>query len=186
MKSILAVILAGVLCLGGCSTLSGNPADSQSIPASRDSASYPRRGAAMPATAQRDRAPKTLAPRTDSSPAEPDSVIAMNPESASFSPEMEVRLAAIAGELAKDERLMIRLEGYVRSGGSPALAIGIADKLLFKVKDRLQSLGVPARRMLSSSFGGEHGKEPGSHGSWVEIYLIRPGNPSAPPGTAQK
>lgn len=192
MKSILATILAGLVCLGGCSTPSGGPANSDSNPDRRESAAYPRSGAAVPGTAQRDRPPKSLAARTGSPLAQgpravaPDGVITLNPEAGSFTPAMEAKLAAIAGELAKDERMLIRLEAYVLSGGSPALDIGLADKALYKVKDRLQSLGVSGRRISSRSFGGEHGKEPDANGPWVEIYLIRPSNQAVPPGTTQK
>lgn len=192
MKSLLATILAGLFCLGGCSTPGGGAANLDSNPDRRDSAANPRGAAPVPGTTQRDRSPKTLAARAGSPSAPglgavaPDAVITLNPETGLFTPAMEARLAAIAGELAKDERILMRLEAYVRGGGSPALDIGIADKALFKVKDRLQSLGVSARRMSSRSFGGEHGKEPDPQGSWVEIYLIRPANQAVPPGATQK
>ena len=92
--------------------------------------------------------------------------------------EMDGRLTKIAAEFNRDDRILIRLEGYVPGGGSSALDIGIADRVLHKVKERLQALGVSPRRMLLASFGGEHSMERDPKRHWVEIYLIRPLSPA--------
>ncbi len=113
----------------------------------------------------------------------PDAVVMLDPGSGSFSPAMESRLAKIAAEVNRDARILIRLESYVPGGGSSALDIGIADKVLHKVRERLQALGVPPRRMLLASFGGEHSMERDPKRHWVEIYLIRPGSASRQPGS---
>lgn len=107
--------------------------------------------------------------------AEPDAVIKIDPGSGGFSAEMEGRLAKIANEAKRDERILLRLESHVPDRGSPALNIGLAEKVLQKVKERLQELGVLSRRILLASFGGEHEKERDSRRHWVEIYLLRPG-----------
>jgi len=106
---------------------------------------------------------------------EPDAVVKLDPRSGSFTPEMDGRLSKIAAELNRDDRILVRLESYVPGGGSSALDIGIADRVLHKVKERLQALGVSSRRMLLASFGGEHSLERDPKRHWVEIYLIRPG-----------
>ncbi|MFH1872364.1 MAG: hypothetical protein ABIK82_01955 [Pseudomonadota bacterium] len=106
---------------------------------------------------------------------EPDAVIKIDPGSGGFTVEMEGRLAKIANEAKRDERILLRLESHVPDRGSPALNIGLAEKVLQRVKERLQELGVLSRRILLASFGGEHEKERDSRRHWVEIYLLRPG-----------
>jgi outer membrane protein OmpA-like peptidoglycan-associated protein len=106
---------------------------------------------------------------------EPDAVVVLDPKSGALAPAMDAQLAIIADELTKNDRLLVRLESYVPSGGSPALEIGIADKALRKVREHLVSQGVSPRRMLFSSFGGESSKERHSRRHWVELYLVRRG-----------
>lgn len=105
----------------------------------------------------------------------PDAIVKLDPGSGGFTREMEGLLSQIAEEAKKDERIILRLESYVPDGGSPALDIGIAEKALLKVKERLQALGVLPRRILLASFGGEHDVRRDSRRHWVEIYLLRPG-----------
>lgn len=112
---------------------------------------------------------------------EPDAVVTLDPKSGALTPSMEAQLAVIADELAKDDRLLVRLESYVPSGGSPALDVGIADKSLRKVREHLVAQGISPRRMLLGSFGGEHGIERDSRHHWVELYLVRTGYSSGQP-----
>lgn len=170
MKTFLAAIVSGVLCLGGCSTPVREPTSAQA-PQSKLPATLSARRIQPPA-----RAPD--APVAVPALAEPDAVVKLDPRSETFSPDMDGRLSKIAAEFNRDDRILVRLESYVPGGGSSALDIGIADKVLHKVKDRLQALGVSPRRMLLASFGGEHSRERDPTRHWVEIYLIRPGAPA--------
>jgi outer membrane protein OmpA-like peptidoglycan-associated protein len=106
---------------------------------------------------------------------EPDAVIKLEPGSGNISSGMDNRLEKIADAAKADDRIIVRLESYVREGGSTALSIGIGDRLLQKVRDRLQSLGVASRRILLANFGEEYrqARDPSRH--WVEIYLLKPG-----------
>jgi outer membrane protein OmpA-like peptidoglycan-associated protein len=118
---------------------------------------------------------QSVPPQADANQApEPDAVVKLDPGSGEFSMEMKSRLSKIADEVKKDERIILRLESHVPDRGSPALNIGIAEKALRKVRDRLQTLGVLSRRILLASFGGEHDKDRDPMQHWVEIYLLRP------------
>lgn len=180
MKTISALMIAGLLCLGGCSTPTKDSADTPSIQpppvaVSLGSAGNQRRENQFLVAAPQ-KIPLALTLHLPEVPpvTEPDAVVKLDPTSGDFTPEMEARLVKIAGEVAKDDRLLIRLEGYVPSGGSPALDIGIAHKVLRKVRERLLANGVPPRRMLQGSFGGEHNMERDPRRHWVEIYRVRP------------
>lgn len=169
MKTFLTALASGVLCLGGCATPVREPPSTQ--------ASQPR-PPVTPSVRQKSQpaavAPSLPAPVAVDPAAEPDAIVKLDPRSGDFSPEMHGRLTKIAAELNRDDRILIRLESYVPGGGSSALDIGIADRVLHKVKERLQALGVSPRRMLLASFGGEHSMERDPKRHWVEIYLIRP------------
>lgn len=171
MKILLATLVIGVFCLGGCSTPVREPTSAQT-PQPKSSAPGPARRIQQPATVP---TPSASAPMALPLVAEPDAIVKLAPGSGGFTPEMEGRLSKIAAELNRDDRILIRLESYVPGGGSSALDIGIADRVLHKVKERLQALGVSPRRMLLASFGGEHSTERDSKRHWVEIYLIHPG-----------
>ncbi len=103
----------------------------------------------------------------------PDAVIKLEPGSAALTPEMRVRLAEIARLAKEDERSQLRLEGYVPNGGSPAWNIGAAGKSLQLVREYLESLRVPARRIQMVAYGGEHARQYGDRRHRVEIYLLR-------------
>jgi hypothetical protein len=120
--------------------------------------------------------PLRAAARSDLPPEpEPDAVVKLDPVTGGFAGGTDGLLAQIAERAGRDERIIVRLEGYVPAGGSPALSIGICDKVLHGVRERLQALGVSPRRILLANFGGEYGKlrDPLRH--WVEIYLLKPG-----------
>lgn len=171
MKTLLAALVSGFLCLGGCSTPVREPTNAQ----------LPQSKSPVPSSARRIQPPASVASPSAPAPeavpvlTEPDAVVKLDPKSGSFTPEMDGRLSKIAAELNRDDRILVRLESYVPGGGSSALDIGIADRVLHKVKERLQALGVSSRRMLLASFGGEHSLERDPKRHWVEIYLIRPG-----------
>lgn len=174
------VTIAGLVFLGGCAAPIKDSATGASV---RQSASL---GANHSDLEKADRQLRSddghgeerLALTPDLLPppdAEPDAVVTLDPKSGAMAPAMDAQLAIIADELTKNDRLLVRLESYVPSGGSPALEIGIADKALRKVREHLVSQGVSPRRMLFSSFGGEHSKERDSRRHWVELYLVRRG-----------
>ena len=103
----------------------------------------------------------------------PDSVIKLDPKSGKLTSEMEVRLLKVAEAAKQDARIFLRLEAYVPDGGSPALSIGVADRTLQIVGDRLVALGVSARRIVKASFGQEHDGNRELHRHWVEIYIVK-------------
>lgn len=169
MKTLLATLVFGIFCLGGCATPVREP--SVQAPRSKPSAALSARQNPPPARA-------ASAPVAALPVAEPDAVVKLDPRSGTLSPDMDGRLSKIAAEFNRDDRILIRLESYVPGGGSSALDIGVADRALHKVKERLQALGVSPRRMLLASFGGEHSTERDPRQHWVEIYLIRPASPA--------
>jgi len=187
MKSAATLaIIAASLCLVGCAALpksAGNTPSASSRGVGDKSNSVVTRDFGQPdvEVAQGSRKLSTMpvvsaAPQTVISPdPEPDAVIKLDPGNGEFSSEMESRLARIANEARQDERIILRLESHVPDRGSPALNIGIAEKALQKVKERLLAHGVLPRRILLASFGGEHEKERDPLRHWVEIYLLRPG-----------
>jgi hypothetical protein len=119
--------------------------------------------------------PLVAAPRIDLPPEpEPDAVIKIDPATGDFSPGMASRLEKIADAARADERIIVRLESYVREGGSTAFSIGIADKLLHRVRERLQALGVASRRILLANFGAEYARPRDPYRHWVDIYLLKP------------
>lgn len=105
---------------------------------------------------------------------QPDAVIKFSPDNQVISREAESRLQAIAQQARSDEKLILRLEGFVPEGGSPALNLGLAEKSLQAVRARLLELRVPARRILLAPFGEEHRLKRDALQHWVEIYLVRP------------
>ena len=180
------MIAATSLCLGACAAPSKSAGNAQS--AAPQSTGYKaesdatRRLKQSPADSDQGRRKLATKPAPPVSPQaeaihepEPDAVIKIDPGSGGFPAEMEGRLAKIANEAKRDERILLRLESHVPDRGSPALNIGLAEKVLQRVKERLQELGVLSRRILLASFGGEHEKERDSRRHWVEIYLLRPG-----------
>lgn len=119
--------------------------------------------------------PLTAAPVLALPPApEPDAVIKLDPVSGNLSPGMDSRLEQVADAAKADERIIVRLESFVHQGGSTAFSIGIADKLLHKVRDRLQALGVASRRILLANFGAEYGRARDPYRHWIDIYLLKP------------
>lgn len=171
MQKIAAIVVA-TLWLAGCAAPPGKPATAQ------PGLSAPAPGAAgvpLSGEAALKVPPLRAAPRIDLPPEpEPDAVVKLDPVTGSFAGGTDNLLARIAEQAGKDERIIVRLEGYIPTGGSPALSIGIGDKVLHKVRERLQALGVSPRRVLLANFGGEYGKlrDPLRH--WVEIYLLKP------------
>lgn len=105
----------------------------------------------------------------------PDAIIKVNPDGSALSEEMNGRLLKIARLAKEDERIVIRLEGFVPDGGSPSWNIGAAEKSVSLVKERLESMRVPARRIRAAAFGEEHEVERDQQRHWVEIYLTKPG-----------
>lgn len=182
MKSAIISITAGMFWLGGCA------APARTIETARTESVQPAgdkvRGAAGRQVGKsvsrkgqetKEMPSMAIAPPADiPPPPEPDVVIKLAPGTDVFSGEMEARLATVAEQARTDDRIIIRLESYVPDGGSPALNIGIADRVLHKVKERLQALGVPPRRILLASFGAEHRKERDPHRHWVDVYILRP------------
>lgn len=180
-----AAIAAAALWLAGCAAApAGKPVAAQpglSAPAPGAAAPGgvrppPPAAAAVPPSGEAAlKAPPPAAPRIDLPPEpEPDAVVKLDPLTGSFASGTDSLLARIAEQAGKDERIIVRLEGYIPTGASPALSIGIGDKVLHKVRERLQALGVSPRRILLANFGGEYGKlrDPLRH--WVEIYLLKP------------
>ena len=118
-----------------------------------------------------DQEPKLATNSKLKSVLKPDAVIKFQMYSVILSPEMQLRLQRIADIIHDDERAMIRLIGYVPGGGSSALNIGEAEKILRVVKQELEKLHVPARRIQMASFGEEHKLVKQRNRQWVEIYI---------------
>lgn len=136
------------------SPVSANPAAEAGRPAENESA---RDGADMP-----DKGVK------------PDAIIKLRAGSSSLSPEMRLRLQRVADSIAGDDRASIRLVGYVPEGGSSAWNIGEAERSLRVVKQYLEKLRVPSRRIHTASFGDEHKSVARRNQDWVEVYILRP------------
>jgi len=184
MKSLAmasAILLVG---LGGCATPARIPAASgaEASISSEQAPTQPppvRKRQAKPISA----VSVSPASRLQSSEpvetyAEPDAVIKLDPKTGKLTREMEARLLMVAEGAKKDDRIIFRLEAYVPDGGSPALSIGVADKALHIVKDRLLAHGISARRILQASFGQEHDEARDLYRHWVEIYLVKKGGSS--------
>ena len=189
MKTLCIAILAALFGLSGCATPVAD-STAASAPAKSVARSYRPSIAQVQASdsmsVQRKLQSLPEASQPPSKPIEePDAVVMLDPASGSNSADMDTRLGQIAAELARDERILVRLESHVPGGGSSALDLGLADKALHKVKERLQTLGVPLRRILLASFGGEHATERDSHQHWVELYLIRPAYSALQPSTGK-
>ncbi|HEX6736379.1 MAG TPA: OmpA family protein [Azonexus sp.] len=156
------LILSALLAVQACST----------PPAARP-------GSGEPAAASNGAVSLALATRLDRRPAvrpdapAPAAVIKVEPGSTTLTPEMRGRLAEVARLAREDERSQLRLEGYVPDGGSPAWNIGAAEKSLRLVREHLESLRVPARRIQIAAFGEEHDQQRDDRRHWVEIYLLR-------------
>lgn len=104
----------------------------------------------------------------------PDAIIKLRAGSSSLSPEMRLRLQRVADSIAGDDRASIRLVGYVPEGGSSAWNIGEAERSLRVVKQYLEKLRVPSRRIHTASFGDEHKSVARRNRDWVEVYILRP------------
>ena len=104
----------------------------------------------------------------------PDVVIKVNPDKNVLSEDMNARLVTVAEQLKNDERLSLRLEGYAPDGGSPVWNMGVAEKSVRLVRERLEALRVPARRIQIASYGEEHAIERDKRWHWVEIFFVRP------------
>lgn len=182
MKFISFGLLCSTVLMGGCGVLGQHPAGPES--------GAPRQVGSGSATDGKLQSKSQLpaltpdqvltpSPRLSALPGSaenpPDAVVKLDPTTGTLTAEMEARLAGIAAETAKDERLLVRLESYVPSSASSALAIGIAERALLKVRDRLLGFGVQPRRIMMSSFGNEHDERRDALQHWVDIYLIQPG-----------
>lgn len=158
------LVLLLLFTLQACSTGRGT------LPGSAgDGAAGQRDGRATPALAARLDRQLGARPQLP----QPDAVIKIDPGSSALSPEMRTRLAAIARLAREDERSTLRLEGYVPDGGSPAWNIGAAERSLRLVREQLEALRVPARRIQIAAFGEEHELQRDERRHWVEIYLLR-------------
>lgn len=109
----------------------------------------------------------------------PDAIVKFDAKTGQLSDEMRGRLLKVAAAAKSDGGIIVRIEGYVPSGGSPAMDLGRADGPLQVVKDHLQRLGVSPRRILLASFGAEHEVERDATRPWVEIYLVETGSASS-------
>lgn len=180
------VISFGLLCMavliGGCGTLGQSPASTETA-SPRQAGSNAATGSEAKnkmqlSTMSPDHELSTLPKMSDQlSPFEnaPDAIIKLDPTTGQLSAGMDAKLASIAAETAKDDRLLVRLESFVPNSASSALAIGIAERALHRVRERLLGFGVQPRRIVMSSFGGEHDQRRDAHQHWVDIYLIQPG-----------
>lgn len=162
MKLLTALLLA--LGLGACATA---PVDAPATPTTAAPARTP------PAIIRPPAAPP-IAEKLPAEPA-PDAIIKIDPRTGRLADDMEARLRQVAEEARKDDRLLIRLEGYVPGGGSPTLNLSLAEQMLQVVTERLQTLGVPQRRLLPVSFGEEHEEARDAYRSWVEVYFVHTG-----------
>ncbi|MDR0775825.1 MAG: OmpA family protein [Azonexus sp.] len=161
------LLLFSVLALQACSTSQPPRAAAvEALPA------VTARAPVLALSTQIDRLPAPTPVARADEPA-PDAVIKVEPGSTMLTPEMRARLAEIARLAKEDERSQLRLEGYVPDGGSSAWNIGAAEKSLQLVREYLESLRVPARRIQLAAFGGEHGRQRDDHRHWVEVYLLR-------------
>lgn len=178
MKAACLLLPACLLATTGCVTTSPfgqtAPAPAENVPPG------PQR--AMPATPPQQAPASALppppaaasVPAPATAPPEPDAVIKLNPGDVSLSREMEMHLSAIAARAREDDRILVRLEGYVPGGGSPSLNLLRAEQSLHLVRKRLVELDVSPRRILLAPFGGEYVRARDERRQWVEIYLIRP------------
>ncbi len=160
-------LLLSLLAVQACSTHPPAPPVAVAVPA----AGPARAPAGLTLATRIERLPAATA-KTPEGPA-PDAVIKIEPGSATLTPEMRARLGEIARLAREDERSQLRLEGYVPDGGSPAWNIGAAEKSLQLVREYLESLRVPARRIQFAAFGEEHDLQRDDRRHWVEVYLLR-------------
>lgn len=177
----LAATAIGIILLGGCATADKPyPANTQAAGRGRASASAGVELARADAMAGKARASVSSAEGDGNHGARPDSIITIDPKSGRLSEEMTRRLREIADQIRQEDRIIVRLESYVPDGGSPALNLGRAYQTLQIVRDRLQGMGIPQRRIQLASFGEEYIEERDPHKHWVEIYLVRTGLASLP------
>lgn len=196
MKQLIGPVMAATLALGGCATPSieksaSNAVLSRAAIVDASPASARGKNADSRNSPEKSRLSASLRPTLQlregdrrESAVMPDAIIKIDPGSMRLTVEMESRLQRIADEAKQDDRSIIRLESYVPAGGSPALDLGIADKTAQIVKERLQAMGIPSRRMSLASFGAEHDEALDSHRHWVEVYLLKAGYTSGNNGHA--
>lgn len=162
-----------ILLLQACSFLDVSPTEA-STAGRRGDLPQPSQGTKQQAQTRYrlDRELRTVAPASTTSA--PDVVIKVNPDGNLLPADMQARLQTVAEQMKADERLTIRLEGYAPDGGSPVWNMGAAEKTVRLVKDRLEAMRVPARRIQIASYGEEHEVERDKRWHWVEIYYVRP------------
>lgn len=123
------------------------------------------------AASDRDVSPSGKTKPEAPSPAEePVAVIELHPMADALPPEMEARLREVAEAAKADERLSLWLEGFVPDGGSPALNMGLAERSLAVVRQRLIAMRVPANRIQIIPFGEHHNRARSPINHWVEIF----------------
>lgn len=177
----LAATAIGIVLLGGCATADKPyPADTQTAGRSHASASTKGELARIEALTEERRQSASSTEGAGNQGVRPDSIITIDPKSGRLSEEMAQRLREIADQIRQEDRIIVRLESYVPDGGSPALNLGRAYQTLQIVRDRLQGMGIPQRRIQLASFGEEYDEERDPHKHWVEIYLVRTGLASLP------
>lgn len=152
---ILGLTLFG---LGGCALMPEEPARNDGLPARAERKAV---GSATP----------TRAPRAASTVVEPVAVIELAPMADELSAEMEARLRTVAEAAKADERIALRLEGYVPDGGSPVLNQGLAEQSLAVVRKQLIRQGVAANRIQSVPRGEHHEVARSQDQHWVEIHF---------------
>lgn len=162
MKTLPALVVLLLLAsFQGCSSIKpGEPAPARGLPPGSSSTMAARLDVRLPQ------------PAASAEP--PAAVIKVEPGSVALSAEMRRRLAVVARLARDDERTLLRLEGYVPDGGSPAWNIGAAERSLRLVREQLESLRVPARRIQVAAFGEEHDEQRDDRRHWIEIYVLRP------------
>ncbi len=163
-----ALVLFG---LGGCALTPDTP------PSRGGNLRVSAEHAAADATATPSRARRgDAASGASSAAAEPVAVIELTPTASELSAEMDARLRTVAEAAKADERIALRLEGYVPDGGSPVLNIGLAEQSLAVVRRQLIRMGVAANRIQIVPLGEHHEFARSADQHWVEIHFrARPG-----------
>lgn len=181
MKRSAATAIGIVVLLGGCATADKPyPADTQAAGRGHASASAEGKFARTEVPTGKTRPSASSVEEDGNHGVRPDSIITIDPKNGRLSEEMTRRLRQIADQVRQEDRIIVRLESYVPDGGSPALNLGRAYQTLQIVRDRLQGMGIPQRRIQLASFGEEYDEERDPHKHWVEIYLVRTGLASLP------
>lgn len=104
----------------------------------------------------------------------PAAVIALQPGRAALPGDAEAGLAGIARQLRENDRLVVRLEGYLPAGGSSAVNLGMTEKAMQLVKARLVELRVAPRRILMAPFGEGRRPDADRESGWIELHLVQP------------